>query len=119
MKYLTLLVTCTLALMTSSVNAKIYLASEIAAEVQPIVRIEPRYPAKAARDGITGYVKLKFVVTEFGSVSDVEVTESVPEQVFDRQAIKAVQKWKYKPSIVDGKAVKVWQETQLDFRLSQ
>ena len=119
MKMFVLLLTSILSVTSLTANAKVYLASELAAEVQPIVRIEPRYPAQAARDGITGYVKLKFIVNAYGSVNNVEVIESVPEVIFDRQAIKAVQKWKYKPSIVDGKAVKVWQETQLDFRLSQ
>lgn len=90
-------------------------------DAQPIVRLEPKYPTKARRDGIEGYVVLKFVVLEDGSVSDIEVIEAKPKRIFNREAIRALKKWKYKPKIVDGKAVKQTGITpvRLDFTLDQ
>ena len=72
----------------------------------PIVRIEPKYPIEAARNGIEGWVKLSFTVNEVGSVEDIEILASEPEGVFEREAQRALAKWKYKPQIVDGKPVK-------------
>ncbi|EWH12324.1 TonB family protein [Catenovulum agarivorans DS-2] len=119
MKIFVLLLTSTLSFASLTANAKVYLASELTADVQPIVRVAPRYPAKAARNGVIGHVALKFVINEYGAVTNVEVTESMPEGVFDREAIKAVSKWKYKPAIIDGAPVKVMQETRLDFSLGK
>lgn len=75
-------------------------------EEVPLVRIEPRYPIKARMKGIEGYVIVEFSIGPTGSPEDVEILESRPPRVFDREARKAVLKWKYKPKMIDGKAVK-------------
>lgn len=87
-------------------------------EATPIVRIEPRYPIQAARDGKEGWVRLSFTINEVGGVEDVDVMEAEPKRVFDREAKRALRKWKYKPKIVDGKPVKQFNmKVQLDFKL--
>lgn len=89
-------------------------------EATPIVRIEPKYPIQAARDGKEGWVRLSFTINEVGGVDDVEVIEAEPKRVFDREAKRALRKWKYKPKIVDGKPVKQFNmRVQLDFTLEQ
>ena len=75
-------------------------------EATPIVRIEPKYPVQAARDGKEGWVRLSFTINEVGGVEDVDVMEADPKRIFDREAKRALRKWKYKPKIVDGKPVK-------------
>lgn len=87
-------------------------------EATPIVRIEPRYPIQAARDGKEGWVQLSFTINEVGGVEDVDVIEAEPKRIFDREAKRALRKWKYKPKIVDGKPVKQFNmKVQLDFKL--
>lgn len=87
-------------------------------EATPIVRIEPRYPIQAARDGKEGWVRLSFTINEMGGVEDVDVIEAQPKRVFDREARRALRKWKYKPKIVEGKPVKQFNmKVQLDFKL--
>ncbi|GAA5194834.1 energy transducer TonB [Ferrimonas gelatinilytica] len=89
-------------------------------DATPIVRIEPRYPIKAARDGKEGYVILSFTINELGGVDDVEVIEAEPRRLFDQEARRALRKWKYKPKIVDGKPVKqTGQTVRLDFSLDK
>ncbi|WP_438862758.1 energy transducer TonB [Neptunicella sp.] len=87
-------------------------------EATPIVRIEPKYPMQAARDGKEGWVQLSFTINEVGGVDDVEVIDADPKRVFDREARRALSRWKYKPKIVDGKPVKQFNmKVQLDFKL--
>lgn len=89
-------------------------------DATPIVRIEPKYPPQAARDGKEGWVKLSFTINEVGGVEDISVIEAKPKRIFDREAKRALRKWKYKPKIVDGKAMKQPGMTvQLDFKLDQ
>lgn len=89
-------------------------------EATPIVRIEPKYPVQAARDGKEGWVRLSFTINEVGGVEDVDVIEADPRRVFDREAKRALRKWKYKPKIVDGKPVKQpGMRVQLDFTLDK
>jgi protein TonB len=87
-------------------------------EATPIVRIEPKYPIQAARDGKEGWVKLSFTINEIGGVEDVKVIEAQPKRIFDKEAKRALRKWKYKPKVVDGKPQRQPGLTvQLDFKM--
>lgn len=89
-------------------------------DATPIVRIEPQYPIAAARDGKEGWVQLRFTINELGGIDDVEVIQAEPKRLFDKEAIRALKKWKYKPKIVDGKPLKQPGMTvQLDFTLDK
>ena len=71
----------------------------------PIVFVQPSYPDRAKARGIEGYVVVGFSVTATGSVVNPVVIEASPPGIFDRSAINAVKKYKYKPKVVDQKAV--------------
>ena len=76
-------------------------------EYLPIVKVAPIYPRRAQTRGIEGYVLLEFVVTNTGAVRDPVVIEAKPPGVFDRAAVQAALKFKYKPKVVNGEAVEV------------
>jgi periplasmic protein TonB len=89
-------------------------------DARPIVRMEPKYPAQAARDGIEGWVKLLFSIDVLGQVENVQVLESEPSRIFDREAKRALSKWKYKPQIVAGvPQAQDGMMVVLDFKLAQ
>ena len=73
----------------------------------PIIKVSPIYPRRALERGQEGYVKLSFTVTATGSVRDPIVIESVPPKIFDRSAIQAALKFKYKPKMVNGEPIEV------------
>jgi protein TonB len=73
----------------------------------PIVKVAPIYPRRAQSRGIEGYAIVEFTVTSNGSVKDPMVVEAKPEGVFDRAAMDAALKFKYKPRVVDGVAMAV------------
>ncbi len=73
-------------------------------EYLPIVKVAPVYPRRAQSRGIEGWVLLRFTVTETGSVINPEVIDAEPSGIFDRAAMKAVERFKYKPRVVNGKA---------------
>ncbi len=73
----------------------------------PIVKVAPVYPRRAQTRGIEGYVLLEFIVTATGAVSNPVVIESQPVGIFDRAAINAALKFKYKPKVVNGEAIAV------------
>ena len=86
----------------------------------PIVRIQPQYPQKAARNNIEGWVLVEFTVTARGTVEDIKVLDSKPPRIFDRAAVRAVMKWRFKPQIVDGKPVAFPnQRNAIEFRLDK
>ena len=70
----------------------------------PLVRVEPQYPAQAARRGLEGWVQVRFTISTAGSIKDAAVVKS-SNPVFERAAITAVNKWKYQPQMAEGKPV--------------
>lgn len=73
----------------------------------PIVKVSPVYPRRAQTRGIEGYVLLEFVVTRTGAVRDPVIIESKPPGIFDRAALQAALKFKYKPKVVNGEPIDV------------
>jgi protein TonB len=73
----------------------------------PIVKVAAVYPRRAQARGIQGFVVVEFVVTKTGAVKDPVVVSANPEGVFERAALDAVVKFKYKPRVVDGVAMEV------------
>lgn len=89
-------------------------------QANAIVRVQPSYPAAAARDGIEGWVKLTFSISPTGEVIDAQVIASEPSKIFDREALKALKRWKYRPQVQNGVAVtQSGQVVVLDFSLDR
>ena len=76
-------------------------------EYLPIVKVAPVYPRRAQTRGIEGYVILEFIVTKTGAVTNPVVVEAKPPGIFDRAAINAALKFKYKPKVVNGEPIDV------------
>ncbi len=74
-------------------------------DIIPLVIIRPMYPRDAAMKGIEGWVELSFTITAIGTVKDARVIDSDPPRIFNREALRAIMKWKFKPRVVDGVAV--------------
>ena len=67
-------------------------------ELEAIKRVPPVYPTEAARKSQFGYVTIRYVVDEQGTVIAVDALDSFPEKVFERAALNAVKRWKYQPT---------------------
>ena len=71
-----------------------------------LVKIQPKYPREALKEGKSGSVIVKLSVDEKGKVISAIIKESSPPRIFDAAAIQAVLKWKFKPRLIDGVPVK-------------
>ncbi|WP_455220492.1 energy transducer TonB [Kaarinaea lacus] len=99
-------------------------STEIAApqensEVVALLKVEPDYPRKAARQSIEGWVKLAFTVLEDGSVSDIKVLDASPKRIFNKAAKRAIMRWKFKPRVVNGQPVKQQAVQIIEFKLNK
>lgn len=89
-------------------------------QVVPLHRMEPRYPRRALRRKIEGYVVLSFSIDKTGVPTDIEVIDSEPKHIFDREARRALKRWKYQPQMVNGVPVKrAGQKVRLEFRMQK
>ncbi|TVZ40879.1 protein TonB [Alteromonadaceae bacterium 2753L.S.0a.02] len=72
----------------------------------PIVKVAPKYPARAANRGLEGYCTVEYTVTKTGETRDVTVVDC-PQSVFASASVKAAEKFKYKPKVIDGEPIEV------------
>lgn len=85
-----------------------------------IVRVLPRYPSRALSRGVEGWVLLEFAINELGQAIEPVVVDADPKGTFDRAAISAVKRWKYRPMIEDGKAaVRPGVRQMISFRIAK
>jgi len=60
-------------------------------------RVEPDYPLKALEREKEGVVSMVFLIGRDGSVSNVEVVDSVQATFFQRPALSAIRQWRFEP----------------------
>ncbi len=82
----------------------------------PIFKPEPEYSEEARKLKWQGAVLLSLVVDENGVPQDIKVVHSLGLGL-DQKAIEAVQKWRFKPGLKDGKPVPVSANIEVNFRL--
>jgi len=88
-------------------------------EYLPIVKVSPQYPRRALSRGMTGWAIVEFTVSAQGTVKDALIVANCgwtknksqgqcidsPNGVFDKSALRAASKFKYKPKVIDGEPV--------------
>lgn len=70
-----------------------------------ITKVQPEYPAIAKAAGAQGAVQVQIVIDEQGNVTNVDVVSGHP--LLREAASKAAQQWRFKPTELSGKLVKV------------
>jgi len=81
-----------------------------------IFKVEPEYSEEARKAKFQGTVVLFVVVDEKGNPKDLKVIRPLGLGL-DQKAIEAVEKWRFRPGMKDGKAVPVQATIEVNFRL--
>jgi protein TonB len=82
-----------------------------------IAAVPPSYPSELRRARIEGVVALVFLLTETGTVEDARV-ESSSRPEFERPALEAIRRWRFKPGMKDGEAVQTYMRQPIRFRVA-
>lgn len=86
-------------------------------DVIPLVRMNAQYPQRAIRQKIEGYVTARLFINAEGSVDNVEVVQAEPRGIFEREAIRALYRYKFKPKMDGGHAVPQVAVQTIEFKL--
>ena len=92
--------------------------SELEKRPEVVAQVAPTYPAEMRKARIEGAVTVVFLLTEEGRVEDPRVENSTHPE-FEKPALEAVRRWRFRPGMKDGQAVKTHMRLPLRFRVSQ
>jgi len=81
-----------------------------------ISKVEPEYSEEARRAKYSGIVQLSVVIDEHGIPTDIRVIAPLGLGL-DEKAVQAVQHWRFRPGLRNGKPVKVQAAVVVTFRL--
>jgi periplasmic protein TonB len=81
-----------------------------------LFRVEPEYSEEARKAKFQGAVVLAIVVDEKGNPKEIRVIRPLGLGL-DQKAIEAVEKWRFRPGLKDGKPVPVQATIEVNFRL--
>lgn len=85
-------------------------------EVKRTRYVPPEYPENALKRGIGGEVRVRITVAADGKVKSAEIVNSSPAAVFDRAALDAVRRWRFKPLAVGNPDIEATVVTNIVFR---
>lgn len=84
---------------------------------EPIAQVPPTYPAELRKSKVEGVVTVVFLLNEDGRVESPKVeTSTRPE--FEKPALEAVRKWRFRPGEKDGAPVRTYIRYPIRFRVT-
>lgn len=86
-------------------------------DVVVVTPVAPVYPPQAARSRAEGWVEVEFTVTAGGAVEGARVTRSDPPRVFDREAIRSIERSTFRPRLENGEAKDSTLRRRIEFKL--
>lgn len=81
-----------------------------------VTDVKPSYPPAVMRRGLSGAVKLECIVETDGTVSAIRVTTPLDPDL-DAAAVAALNQWRFKPALKDGKAVRASIDVEMTFTM--
>lgn len=109
----------TMAASNNAVAATEATVGQVAQELKTNTRIEPTYPPASRRAGEEGTVRLKVLVDESGRPKDVQVAQTSGFTRLDEAAKQAVRRWKFQAATDGGRAITVWTQVAITFKLTE
>jgi protein TonB len=81
-----------------------------------ITQIKPVYTELARRARVTGTVIVEAIIDTSGNVTNVRVLKGLPMGL-DKAAVDAVQRWRFKPAMLEGRPVRVYYVLTVNFQV--
>ena len=94
---------------------EIFELGDVDSPPQPRTKIEFSYPSAAKRKGITGVVKVEYVVNERGRVEQINIVDS-PDRILSKATEDVLNRARFEPAQKGGQPVKVRMRAAIPYR---
>lgn len=81
----------------------------------PMVKVQAQCPLQAIQGGVNGTIQIYLIVNPNGKVSNAKVVRDTNNKMFNKEALKAIRRWQFKPKIINGIPVEQAGEIEMEF----
>lgn len=92
-------------------------ATPVVVPARLISQTNPSYPAQARQARLEGNVAFNITIARDGSVREIQLVSGHPMLV--PAAREAVSKWRYQPTMLDGRAIDMSTRVEIRFALTR
>jgi protein TonB len=97
-------------------DSRHYLTTELDVRPGIKVRVQPPYPARAARENMSGKAVVQLFIDSNGGVEKVAIERAAPDGYgFGESAARAFRAARFSPAMKDGKRVRVQMRIEVSF----
>jgi protein TonB len=100
-----------------AVQQDVFDVAELEKRPEAVSQVPPAYPTELRRAKIEGVVMLVFLLNEEGKVEEARVENSSRPE-FEKPALDAIRRWRFRPGMKDGQAVKTYVRIPMRFRIA-
>ena len=98
-------------------RGELFALNEVDQVPVPIRFEQPAYDELARRSNQEGVVVVEVLIDETGRVSETRLVQEIPRSRLNDAALRAAERWTYKPAMKDGVPVMVWKSERIVFEL--
>ena len=80
-------------------------------------RVFPDYPEQERLSGAEATVVVRYVIGTDGWIKELNILQHAKQQAFDDATIKALRGWRFKPLVLEGRAIEVVHELTVFYQL--
>lgn len=95
------------SLAAADAGSDVFDAADLEKRPEPVSQVGPVYPPELRKARIDGTVTVVFVIDDQGRVEDPRVDQSSRPE-FEKPALDAIRKWRFRPGMKDGQAVRTY-----------
>jgi protein TonB len=103
---------------SSEVATDVVDMSELEKKPEAVSQVAPAYPSDLRKAKVEGVVTLLCLVSAQGRVEEVQVENSSRTE-FEKPALDAIRKWRFRPGQKDGKEVATYLRCPIAFRIAK
>ena len=103
------------ALIRMDLPLRYYDAMEVDKRAEPAIPVQLRFPPFGLHSQKSGKVILLLLISETGSVDQVEILDSQPPGIYENSALATFSMIPFVPAIKDGRPVRSRKTIQIDY----
>jgi len=97
-------------------DGRVYVDRTVKLPLKEIDHEFPHYPDAAKKNRLEGSCVVRYTVGKNGRIVDIAILNHASDPMFDDETLNTIRSWRYRPMMMNGKAVEVVHEVEVNYQ---